>query len=182
MPKYFEFDVTLRDVEPRIWRRFLIREGAFFHELHEAIQDACGWENCHLYAFRDPKTRKTVATIPSDDGFGKPEPDAERVRVRTCFVPTTKTGCLYEYDFGDRWLHDVVLRQIVELPETFKRRLLDGAGAFPPEDCGSLPGYEDCVRVANGEKVQDREDLEEWLGDWKPERFDLEETKREFDR
>jgi pRiA4b ORF-3-like protein len=127
MPTYFEFEVSLRHVKPRIWRRFLIREGALFHELHEAIQDACGWESCHLYAFRDPNTRNTVATIPGDDGFGKPEPDAERVRVRTCFVPTTKTGCLYEYDFGDSWLnrsrrHESGVRPLSEQPATCRVR------------------------------------------------------------
>ncbi|MCZ7608477.1 MAG: plasmid pRiA4b ORF-3 family protein [Planctomycetota bacterium] len=32
-----------------------------------------------------------------------------------------------------------------ELDEVFKRRLLAGARAFPLEDCGSIPGYEELV-------------------------------------
>jgi hypothetical protein len=71
----------------------------------------------------------------------------------------------------------------VDLPETFKRRLLAGSRAFPPEDCGGLGGYEDCVKVVRGDPdVEDEETLREWLGDWHPERFDLEATRRAFDR
>jgi hypothetical protein len=77
----------------------------------------------------------------------------------------------------------VKLVRTVELPEKFKRRLLDGARSFPPEDCGGVCGYAECVRVAEGDKkAPDYEERREWLGDWDPEEFDLAETKRVFDR
>lgn len=57
---------------------------------------------------------------------------------------------------------------------------MGGARAFPPEDCGGIPGYEDCVRVVKGGK--DTEDLRKWMGDWDPERFDLVAVARRFNQ
>ena len=30
MPRYYEFDVTIQDIEPRIWRRFFLRTTSTF--------------------------------------------------------------------------------------------------------------------------------------------------------
>jgi len=49
---YYEFEVSLEGIKPRIWRRFLLRKDSTFHELHDTIQRACGWQDRHLYAFR----------------------------------------------------------------------------------------------------------------------------------
>ena len=38
MPRYYEFEVSLQELQPRIWRRFLLRTTATFAQLHQAIQ------------------------------------------------------------------------------------------------------------------------------------------------
>lgn len=190
MPKYFEFEVTLRCIEPRIWRRFLVRQTLRFYDLHEAIQFACGWKNYHLFAFgteRDEPNApisKVIAGIPSTydlEIWGTPVPDAEKVKLSSYFGVRKDryNSCVYEYDFGDFWIHDIKLRRIVELPERFDVRLLDGARAFPPEDCGGISGYERCVEVFSG--GEDEDNLREWMGDWDPECFDLEATSKLVD-
>ena len=93
---------------------------------------------------------------------------------------TERKSCTYEYDFGDSWEHDVTLETIEKHDGAFKRRLLDGARSFPPEDCGGLGGYENCLMVSAGK--EDDDELREWLSDWNPERFDLVGTKRRFDK
>ena len=55
MHKYFDLEISLLEIEPRIWRRFLIRSEATFMHFHSAIQQAFGWQNCHLYEFLDGK-------------------------------------------------------------------------------------------------------------------------------
>lgn len=175
MPRYFEFDVTLVDTKPRIWRRLQLRPEATFGDLHRAIQDACGWENYHLFRFESPE-RAVIAGIP-DEEWDPPDPDAERVRLSSHFPKSP--ACLYLYDFGDGWEHLVELRDTRELPESFHRRLIDGARAFPPEDSGGLPGYDKLVAVARGDP--DPEGLREWMDDWHPEHFDLETMHRRFD-
>ncbi len=176
LPAYFDFEVTLRGAKPRIWRRFLIAKTATFLHLHEAIQAACGWMNCHLFDFHDGK-RRPIAGLP-DDEYGEPDPDAKKVKLDSYF--TDANACVYEYDFGDSWEHDLKLKEVVQSAEKFGRMLLGGARAFPPEDCGSIPGYEECVRVAKGGK--DPEKLRKWLGDWDPEKFDPKETGRLFNQ
>jgi len=108
MPEYFDFQVSLREIEPRIWRRFLIRSDATFEVLHEAIQDACGWHCCHLFEFQD-EAGELLAGAPDDSGFAEqPVPDAAEVSLASFFSGRTrKKSCLYVYDFGDDWQHDV---------------------------------------------------------------------------
>ena len=185
MPAYYEFEVSLRHVKPRIWRRFLLRKAARFFDLHMAIQAACGWQNYHLFAFHPwGREREDIAGIPDDD-WEEEIPDAKKVKLTAFFEESGADRCLYKYDFGDGREHEVKLKRQVRLKDAFKRRLLDGKRAFPREDSGGVPGYEQCVQVLEGKADPHDEDtalLKEWLGDWSPEDFNLEATKREFDR
>ncbi|MCZ7584346.1 MAG: plasmid pRiA4b ORF-3 family protein [Deltaproteobacteria bacterium] len=197
MPKFHEFEVSLLHIKPRIWRRFLIAGAATFRHLHEAIQDAGGWENYHLHEFfRSSKRgeRDPIAGIPDDTGISDvPIPDGAKTKLAAFFKDEEVRKCFYEYDFGDSWLLEIRWIRTHDLPEKFRRRLLDGKRAFPPEDCGGVWGYEECVAAAvyrddpasAPDDITD-EELEErleWLGDeWDPEGFDLGAAKRAFDR
>lgn len=128
-----------------------------------------------MFRFED-SNGTAIAGIPDDD-WGQPDPDAFLIGLNSFFAETER--CSYLYDFGDGWEHDIKLRRTVGLGEVFHRRLIDGARAFPPEDCGGVGGYEECVVVARG--GPDPEGLREWMGDWDPERFDLEAARKDFD-
>lgn len=178
MPKYFEFEVSLSDVKPRIWRRFLISEDATFMDLHETIQDACKWGGCHLFVFHTPD-EESIAGL-SDEGYSDgPDPDAMEIKLSSYFGPERHTLCFYVYDFGDAWEHEVRLLGVRDLPESFERRFVDGARSFPKEDCGGVPGYKDCVRVATTGK--DKDGLLEWLEGWHPDKFDPAATQRRLE-
>jgi pRiA4b ORF-3-like protein len=43
--------VTLRGVKPPVWRRLLVPGTMTLGHLHEAVQAAMGWRDCHLHAF-----------------------------------------------------------------------------------------------------------------------------------
>ena len=188
MARFFDFEVSLRYIEPRIWRRFLLPEGASFLDLHDAIQIAGDWTNDHLFAFfnkrawRDPICGGTPLGDPCDEE----SPSPGDVTLSSYF---TRKGrkCVYVYDFGDSWELDVQLKGTVDSEEDFLWRLVGGARAFPPEDCGGFPGYYYSMVALGLEKDEgcdedELEDRREWLGDWNPEDFDLERTKKEFDR
>lgn len=187
MPKYFDFEVALCEVAPRIWRRFLIRDTTMFAGLHLAIQEACGWWNYHAFVFRtefgNDEDCQIAGTV-GDDYIEKPVPDAARVKVASYFGEGKLSRCYYLYDFGDDWWHEVILRGTQVLPETFRRRLLGGARALPHEDCGGISGYWDCVRAAlhQDERLDDPDGLRTWFGEWHPEKFDLAAAKKAFDR
>lgn len=188
MPKYYEFEVAIRDIEPRIWRRFLLSSTVSFKALHEAIQDASGWWlNYHLFEFQSTSSRskwpEVIAGCP--DEFEPNNPLASRVRLSQFFTGLAPQACLYLYDFGDGWEADIVLRNVVELPDKFKRKLLDGARAFPHEDCGGVSGYErmvEFVRTGKDPYNEEPDELREWLDGWDPEKFDLEEMKAGFNK
>ena len=79
----------------------------------------------------------------------------------------------------------MALRGVVELPEDFSSRLLDGARAFPPADCGGVGGYcaiVELLRTGKDPHGREPDALRDWVGDWEPERFKLEAVRRRFDR
>ncbi len=204
MAKYFDVEVSLLEIEPRIWRRFLIRSEATFSHLHSAIQQAFGWQNCLLYEFLDgkvegndtrplyamklPRIARSKNAEPHDDEPDAPE--ANNIELRLYFSSKNKR-CFYVYDFGDNWQHLVEVKDVVEMPEEFTYRLLDGARACPPEDCGGTMGYEECCEATSMSKADirkldgyAREEVEsrlEWLDGWQPEEFDLEAVRKRFD-
>jgi hypothetical protein len=191
MPKYYDLEVSLIGIEPRIWRRFLLAEDSTFADLHEAIQDSFGWESDHLYEFRDKKGRQTIACADFDGAGDEDTPTVDEVTLASLFT-RKGTKCQYVYDFGDNWQHAVELKGLVELPDKFERQLLDGARACPPEDCGGIWGYERSCQVAamsddDIKKVKGKDEAEElgarkeWLGEWDPEAFDLVAVKKGFD-
>lgn len=190
VPQSFDFEVSLKGARPRVWRRFLLSTGATFYDLHDAIQRACGWQSCHLFRFCADPFGADVAGMPDLDGFfgDLPIPDARKVRIASWFQPDLPTRerekILYEYDFGDSWWHEVKLLGVVDMDARQKRLLLDGARAFPPEDCGGLDGYRRCATFVKTGKDPEGDaavDLNGWLRGWHPERFDLAATKKKFD-
>ena len=200
MTKYFDFEVELLDIEPRIWRRFLATSNGTFESLHDAIQYAFGWERKHLYEFRHfqetvPGIKTPVRRIARckqaeilDDQI---VPFAEDAKLASFFAKK-EHRCLYLYDFGDNWQHVVQLKDVIESSERFTRRLVGGAIACPPEDCGGPPGYEQMLeRLDMSEeqvsKLDEGERPEvEWLREeyreWTPDAFDLAAGRTEFAR
>lgn len=187
MPRYYEFEVSLQELQPRIWRRFLLRTTSTFAQLHQAIQQSFGWQECHLWEFRLPTyLGRPIAGLPGGEEYDRPTPDAKTVKLNTYFTgKRVVEWCEYLYDFGDDWIHDVKLVAVHSDKESFKRRLLDGERAAPPEDCGGPPGYERMVDfIDTGEDAcgGDPEGLAIWLGGWRPDAFDLSAAKDTFDR
>lgn len=187
MPRYYEIEVALQNIQPRIWRRLLVRATSTFADLHLAIQDSFGWKNYHLWEFRLPTWKgRPIAGLPGGEEYDRPTPDGKRVKLNTYFTGARVVEwCEYAYDFGDDWTHDVKLVAVRSMKETFKRRLLEGDRTGPPEDCGGPTGYAQMVHyIATGEDLngEDPEEIGEWLGDWRPDSFDLAVAKAAFDR
>jgi len=190
MPRYFEFEVSLQEIQPRIWRRLLVRTTATFAQLHSAIQESFGWQNYHLYEFRMPTFQgRPIAGLPGGEEYERPTPDARQVKLSSYFSGRLVVEwCEYVYDFGDDWVHEVKLVAIRSEKESFRRRLLAGERSAPPEDCGGVSGYEEAVSCLEmedepGDEPEDEvSELRTWLGTWRPEAFDLEQAKKAFDK
>src|SRR5947209_5445372 len=48
----YQVKVTLLGTRPSIWRRLLVPAELTLAQLHNILQAAIGWQNCHLHEFR----------------------------------------------------------------------------------------------------------------------------------
>ncbi len=70
----YQFRIELSEIEPTIWRVIQVPSEYSFWDLHVAIQDAMGWLDYHLHAFRVRMPRKKTETeigIPDDESFDR---------------------------------------------------------------------------------------------------------------
>ncbi len=85
----------------------------------------------------------------------------------------------YTYDFGDNWEHEIEIVDMLQKGKGIRYpKCLDGKRNGPPEDCGGIPGYEDVIDALTSKYKSEYEDLLEWLGDYDPEEFDIDEINK----
>lgn len=81
------------------------------------------------------------------------------------------------YGFVMRLSHSRIKVADIRLPEPGVEYpvCIAGERACPPEDCGSVPGYEEILEILKDPKHEEYEERLEWLGGaYDPEKFDLE--------
>ena len=81
---------------------------------------------------------------------------------------------VYEYDFGDDWVHDILLEKILPAENNIKYPLcIAGTRACPPEYCGGVWGYQSLLEILKDKEAPEYEEILEWVGnDYDPEVFD----------
>ena len=165
----YQLKVTLLDTTPPVWRRVLVDGAATLAHVHEVIQAAFSWQNCHLHEFDDGTTQYG---LPDPDGDWEPPRDERRTRLDA--IATEGSSLRYSYDFGDGWEHQVVVEKVaVGSSDTEVPACIAGERACPPEDCGEPSGYEELVEILADPSHPERDDYLEWLGrPLDPEAFD----------
>jgi predicted nucleotidyltransferase len=163
----FELHVSIRDIEPIIWRRLRVPADLTLGQLHEVLQLAFGWTNSHLHDFAVHDVRFGMVDV-EDQLFSVDENAAPLGAV----ARAGKTF-LYRYDFGDDWEHDVKVERVLDQGDE-RIVCLDGARACPPEDCGSTSGYAHMLEVLANPKDEEYREMKQWVGrGYDPEKFDL---------
>lgn len=173
----YQFRIQLHEVAPAVWRRIEVPETYTFWDLHVAIQDAMGWTDCHLHVFQIPdpsSNRRLEFGIPDEE---LPEADRRELPgweypIADYFTPANPDA-IYVYDFGDNWRHAVTLEGILPKVKWGRYpRLLEGARACPPEDCGGPYGYARLLRILGNPRHKDHGDMRAWVGEgFDPEAF-----------
>lgn len=168
-----QFCIELLGIDPPVWRRIQVPSDYTFWDLHVAIQDAMGWFDRHLHAYRIAGHHQVIG-VPDDYRVGHSEtaPGWE-VSIDTIFSEDRPLA-LYEYDFGDSWVHKVRFEAHLPAEKGVKfPRCLDGVRRCPPEDCGGPIGYEEFLRIIGDETDAEHADMVEWTGGtFDPEDFD----------
>jgi Plasmid pRiA4b ORF-3-like protein len=162
--------VELADVDgPRVWRQLLVPATIRLDRLHSVIQEAMGWQNCHMHAF-------TIDGVQ----YGRPDGelgfhDEHTATLGALLKPGAQ--CVYTYDFGDSWEHLITVEEFRTASAGLHYPYcVDGAGACPPEDCGGAHGYSDLKVILTDPAHEEHHAMLEWLGlrsatEFAPDRF-----------
>lgn len=170
----YRIKITLRHIEPPVWRRFLVKADTKLGELHDTLQAVMGWEFEHLHGFRI-----------GHDNYGEPDPgfpsDMKNER-NVCLYKIASEGSafIYDYDFGDGWEHDLKIEKVLPAePGADYPICLDGQRACPPEDCGGPHSYACKLEAFHDPKNEEHEEIVEWMGEeFDAEAFDVEAVNR----
>lgn len=170
----FKLKVTLRHIEPAVWRGLLVPADIVLPRLHLVLNEAMGWTNSHLHMFK-LRDRKFGDTRAPDAGELQIE-DERKVTLDALLGPGQKLA--YDYDFGDGWRHEVLVEKQHDVDERVTYPLcIGGARACPPEDCGGPPGYEQLLAALIDEDHEEHDRLLTWIGGhFDPEGFDVNRT------
>ena len=61
--------IRLLEIEPEIWRRFVVPADITLDRLHDVIQIVMGWTDSHLHEFTIGKKRYTEYPESKEDGL-----------------------------------------------------------------------------------------------------------------
>jgi hypothetical protein len=169
-PQTLQIKLTLRDVRPPVWRRLLVPGDIRLPRLHTILQVAMGWSDCHLHLFRSGD----VCYAPPGDWDSVGEDSRRVALVDLAARPGAKL--VYEYDFGDGWMHDILVESVT--PEPCKvARCIAGRRRCPPEDCGGPWGYGEFLHAMANSAHERHAELREWRRErFDPAEFDVDDT------
>jgi hypothetical protein len=175
----YQLKITLLGTSPPIWRRLLVPADLTLAQLHDVLQVAMGWQECHMHEF-SAGGQHFGRPDPEDRFMGVPPVENEhRVRLSSV-LRRIGAKAIYTYDFGDSWQHSIVLeKRLPAAPSIAYPICTDGHLACPPEDCGGIGGFYDLVHALRDPTHEQHEELQDWVGgDYDPEAFSIEAVNR----
>ncbi len=151
----YNLKISLLGTQPKIWRSVEVKGSTTLISLHDIIQNIMGWENYHLHRFWS----HSLKTYSEEEQW-----------CLHHIVEDAGDRFFYEYDFGDRWQHEILLKKVSIQDETKEYPICtSGQYASPPEDCGGIYGFRHLLAVMQKPRSHEYLEIVEWLG--KP--FDL---------
>jgi hypothetical protein len=156
----YQLKVTIVGTKPHVWRRVVVAEDTTLRRLHDILQAAFGWSDCHLHEFDIDGVRYGGA---DGEGWGEPPKDERRARLRQMVGAGSVFS--YVYDFGDNWQHKIVVEKVVQAEAGVKYpSCTGGRRACPPEDCGGAWGYQELLKTLADPDHDEHESMLEWVG------------------
>lgn len=177
--KFYVLKISLLEIKPEIWRRFVVPADISLDRLHDVIQVLMGWKDSHLHEFNIGKFRFVESINDEFDGEETMLEDSERLSRH---LKKKGDNFTYVYDFADSWTNLITLEDpdYVLGDSDCEICCLDGARACPPEDVGGPGGYEEFCKALQSPKSKEHENMVAWsmgfqlTGEkFNPEYFDL---------
>jgi hypothetical protein len=179
MAATLQFRLTLRNIEPAIWRRIRVAPALTLSELHHVIQILFGWSERHLWQFEI--ALQTYADY--EDQFDELDLVPAKT-TRLADLPATLKRFAYNYDFGDDWWVEIAIEPSgEELPGGAHVLCIEGARSGPPDDLGGPWAYPEFLHAISNPGHREHQKMLEWVGGaWNAEAFAAETINRELAR
>jgi hypothetical protein len=117
-----------------------------------------GWGNAHPYLLSDAQTTLT------DPRIADPEEQSTAEERLVSLATEPGDEFTYLYDLADGWSHTITVEDIHQAETDNRPRVLDGAGACPPEDIGGIVGYQELLTALTDPANPGHDDALDLLG------------------
>jgi hypothetical protein len=181
MPRFYLLKITLLNMPHPIWRQFVVPSNISLSKLHEVIQVVMGWHNCHMHSFLLGKQQYMSKMAIDCDPFGDNDSLPEEKYTLESLLSKKGAKIGYWYDFGDDWMHEIVVGNADYTNSEVKSPIccIEGVGACPPEDCGGPYGFFSFCEAMADPKHPEHGELKEWFGGkFDPKHFDIDAVNR----
>jgi hypothetical protein len=178
MKNIYQIYLEIEDVTPIIWRRIQIPSDLLLEDLHKILQVVMGWTNSHLHQFIQNEKYYSPRTD-GDEDFWDESMNVDYKEVKISDLLKNRLDTVdYEYDYGDSWMHTLVLEDILPQDNSGIYHIcLGGENHCPAEDCGGIGGYMELLKILKKPNSSACKEWREWLGDeFNPTYFDLDEV------
>ena len=141
----YQLKVNLKHMPSPVWRQIEIDSSITFAHLHYMLQIAFEWEDAHLHSYFIHRSngknvlKERIEISPIMEGILDFALDATQLdedeEVVEKWLVKENDSCIYTYDFGDDWQHEIILEKIVERVDgQFYPRCNQAEGISPEED------------------------------------------------
>jgi hypothetical protein len=177
----YQLKVSLRDIQPPIWRRIQVWDNTKLPRLHRIIQLLFNWEDYHLHDF--VAGRRVYSVPDADDAFNERKVMDEQAVPINRLAQRVGDTFDYLYDFGDDWRHEILLEAILLAePGAFYPRCIAGARNGPPEDAGGTGGYANYLEALADLNHDEHENMLAWRGPFDSEAFSVDSVNASLKR
>jgi len=180
MSNLLQIKISIKNIQPSIWRRIFVSDKITLLDLHSVIQAVFSWQDYHLHEF---KINHISFGDPANDDFGD-HPLLNEAEYGLSSLGLTKGARFtYIYDFGDNWEHSLVIEEVIPIEKGTKQlRCIDGKRACPPEDVGGIYGYAEFLNILKNPQHDEYKSTLDWVGGtFNPNDFNLSAANERLD-
>jgi hypothetical protein len=172
--KVHQLLVSLKGVEPPIWRRLRVPSELTVGDLHHVLLVAFAWSGAYAHEFR---AGRGVRYAPGDlNEWGEPSIPEGSISLAEA-LPRAGRKLLHVLEHEDGWRHEVRVERILAIdPPPVDPICLEGARAGPIDGCGGAWGYAAMLEALADPEHEDHGWRKAWAGDFDPEAFDAAEV------
>ena len=197
MIENYQIKINLMRTKYDIWRRIMMPYRCTFAKLHWVLQETCGGFDYHLHEFSvidedyrpqgnmplhayPIKIRIVDGENPEAEDYLEPDKYEVKYDTRTSLKDVFRRTnmCIYTYDFGDDWDHEIRLEKVVEDSNNRFPKLLERQGERPPEDVGGEGGFEAYMEIISDPKSPEYDFMIQWAESTRAEERTIEEINR----